>query len=81
MNTLLSEQAEALRELQETCDMLGIDIVIIGAAALRVWLPDVHRVTEDVDVAVALDLDEFSLLTARFSMRPRCVRRTWEICC
>jgi predicted nucleotidyltransferase len=73
MNLLLPEQIDALRELRAASDILAIDIVVIGAMALRVWIPDVHRLTEDVDVAVALDLDEFTSLTARlteFGWRP-----------
>jgi predicted nucleotidyltransferase len=39
--------------------------VVIGATALRAWLPDERRLTEDVDVALALDLPELGPLTAR----------------
>jgi predicted nucleotidyltransferase len=65
MTPLLPEQVDALRELRDVCDVLAIEIVVIGATALRVWIPDAQRLTEDVDVAVALDLDAFGPLTAR----------------
>lgn len=67
MTPLLPEQVDALRELGDVCEALAIDIVVIGATALRVWIPDAQRLTEDVDVAVALDLDAFGLLTGRLT--------------
>jgi hypothetical protein len=36
---------------------------VIGAVAYRVWMRDQYRTTEDVDAAVALDLEELSKLT------------------
>jgi predicted nucleotidyltransferase len=65
MTVLLPEQADALRQLQGICQALDVDVVVIGATAFRVWLPDAGRMTEDVDVAVALDLGEFPQLTTR----------------
>jgi predicted nucleotidyltransferase len=67
MSALLPEQVDALRELRETCHGIGVDIVLIGAMALRIWLPDVRRLTEDVDVAVALDTSEFTSLAVRLT--------------
>jgi predicted nucleotidyltransferase len=78
MSALLPEQVEALRELREICDGLGIDIVVIGAMALRIWLPDVPRLTEDVDIAVALDLNEFASLAARLTERGWRADPRWE---
>lgn len=66
MTPLLPEQRRP-RELRDVCETLAIDLVVIGATALRVWIPDAQRLTEDVDVAVALDLDGFGPLTARLS--------------
>lgn len=65
MTVLPPEQADALRELHRVCHDLTVDVVVIGAIALRVWIPDEHRLTEDIDVAVALDLDGFAPLAAR----------------
>lgn len=62
---LLPEQAEALRQLHDLCRQLAVDLVLIGAIAYRIWMPDEHRMTEDVDAVVALDLDELPQLTDR----------------
>ncbi len=67
MIVLLPEQAEALRQLQDVCRELGVDVVVVGAIGLRTWLQDEHRMTEDVDVAVALDLEYFEPLMARLA--------------
>ena len=63
MNWLLPGQLSALTELQAACGNLKADAVIIGAAACRAWFCDIGRYTEDVDVAVAVDLEEFTQLT------------------
>lgn len=78
MNLLLPEQAEALRTLQRVGGELGIDVVVVGAIALRVWIADVHRLTEDVDVVVALDLDDLSSLTTRLAARGWHPDPRWE---
>jgi predicted nucleotidyltransferase len=62
MTWLLPEQIAALAELQTICDRLGAAVVIIGAAAYRAWFEDPHRYTEDVDVAVAVDLEQLAKL-------------------
>jgi predicted nucleotidyltransferase len=67
MTVLLPEQAEALRELQGVCRDLGTEVVVVGAIALRAWIPDEYRLTEDVDVVVGLDLDEFESLATRLT--------------
>lgn len=63
MTWLLPEQLAAVAELQAVCARQGADTVIIGAAAYRTWFHDPGRHTEDVDVAVAVDLEEFAQLT------------------
>ena len=62
MIALLSEQVEALRQLQRACQEAGVKAVIIGAIAYRVWIDDDRR-TQDVDVALAVDIDQFGSLT------------------
>lgn len=57
MIELLPEQVEALRQLKRACQEAGMDAVIIGATAYRVWIDDDRR-TQDVDVAVAVDIDQ-----------------------
>jgi len=63
MTWMLPEQLAAMNELQAACNSLGVDVVIIGAAAYRAWFDDPGRYTEDVDVAVAIDMEEFTVLT------------------
>ena len=51
-----------LHLLQQYCDRLRADLVIIGAIAYQVHFPNDPRHTSDVDLAVALDLDDFAKL-------------------
>ena len=67
MTVLLPEQANALAELQATCDALEVDVVVIGAIAYRAWMHNEQRTTEDVDAVVALDLSELPRLTDRLT--------------
>ena len=64
MTPLSPEQVASVRELQTLCDRLGAEVVIIGAIALRIGLGDWSRHTEDVDVAIAIDLDDLPRLTS-----------------
>jgi predicted nucleotidyltransferase len=64
MIELLPEQVEAVRQLKRACQEAGVDAVIIGATAYRVWIDDDRR-TQDVDVALAVDIDQFGSLTDR----------------
>lgn len=57
MMELTPDQAEDLRDLQAACESFSADPVIIGATAYRVFVDDPYRTTEDVDIAIALDLD------------------------
>ncbi len=43
------------------------DLVVIGATSLLILLGDLGRFTRDVDLAVALDFDEFERLTMRLA--------------
>jgi len=65
MNELRAEQIDALLDLQRGCRQLQTQAVIIGATAYRIWTGDLNRTTEDedIDFAVALDLDELPNLT------------------
>jgi predicted nucleotidyltransferase len=69
MNPLTPEQTAAIRELREVCGDLGAQVVLIGAMAYRFWVRDLFRHTEDVDIAVALDLDDFDRLASILSSR------------
>jgi predicted nucleotidyltransferase len=63
MTTLLPEQVDAFRQIQDICGRLAVDGVVIGAIAYRLWVDDQHRMTEDVDLVVALDLVDLPRLT------------------
>jgi predicted nucleotidyltransferase len=64
MTALSPEQIASLRELQKACERLGVDAVLIGAIAFRIGMADRSRHTEDVDVALAIDLDDLPRLTS-----------------
>jgi predicted nucleotidyltransferase len=46
---------------------MGIELVVIGAVAYRVFIPE-QRYTQDIDLVVALDLDEFGTLEQALMM-------------
>lgn len=69
MTLFLPEQRDGLRELLELCRSTGVDVVVIGAMAYRFWIDDPHRHTEDVDVVLALDLDELAKLSEPLAER------------
>ena len=53
--------------INEICAELEPPCVLIGAMSLIVSMDDIGRFTRDVDLTVALDLDEFALLTDRLT--------------
>ena len=59
MSAVTAEQAEDLLLLEEA---IGTEFVIVGAVAYRTAIPDSQRHTEDIDIALALDLDDFGKL-------------------
>jgi predicted nucleotidyltransferase len=63
MTMLLAEQVDAVRQIQNICGRLTVDVVVIGAVAYRLWVQDQYRMTEDVDLVVALDLVDLPRLT------------------
>src|SRR3954462_673663 len=65
MIKLLPEQVEALQQLNDICRELKVKAVLIGAIAYRTWLDDENRTTEDLDVAIAIDIDELPLLAEK----------------
>jgi predicted nucleotidyltransferase len=62
MSRFSESQLQDLRDLQRAVSGLGAEAVIIGAMAYRVFIEDSRRETFDIDLAVALDLDEFQRL-------------------
>jgi predicted nucleotidyltransferase len=56
MISLFLFQVETLRQLEEAGAQLGAEIALIGASAMRMWLDVRWFTTDDVDVAVAVEL-------------------------
>ena len=68
MKTVLTPgQIADLGSLAQMCNESGADLVIIGATSLLLSIGELGRFTRDIDVTVALDLDEFALLTDRLN--------------
>ena len=65
MPELSSVQISDLQSLKEHCEQLNADLVVIGAIAYQIHFPGEERHTGDVDIAVALDFDDFALLEKR----------------
>lgn len=61
------DQMADLVAINEICGQLEAALVLIGAMSLIVSMDDIGRFTRDVDLTVALDLDEFALLTDRLT--------------
>jgi predicted nucleotidyltransferase len=64
---LTSDQITDLAGISQICHELGADLVVIGATSLLLHMGDLGRFTRDVDLTVALDLDEFERLTTRLT--------------
>ena len=66
----LSEaQRAALSELNDICRNRNTEAVIIGAVAFQAFYPNRDRYTRDIDLAVALDFEDFNLMQAELSQR------------
>ena len=57
MLSLFPTQVETLRQLRDAGTQLGAEIALIGASAMRMWLDVRWFSTDDVDVAVAVELE------------------------
>jgi predicted nucleotidyltransferase len=60
MSLLSREQAADFASLQRVVANLGSDLVVVGAMAYRAFFPDSTRHTEDVGVAIAMELDDLA---------------------
>ena len=56
-----------LIQLHNICNELKTQLVIIGAMAYKFHFPEIERYTADIDLTVALDLDDFAELEMRLS--------------
>ena len=60
MSLLSPEQAADFASLQRVVVNLGSDLVVVGAMAYRAFFPESARHTEDIDIAIAMDLDDLA---------------------
>ena len=68
MNDILTpDQIADLAGINQICEELGADLVVIGATSLLILMGDLGRFTRDIDLTVALDFDEFERLTMRLA--------------
>ena len=58
-----TEQLANLIQIKGICQAMGAELVVIGATAIMVQLGDLGRLTRDIDLTVALDLDDFRRLS------------------
>ena len=62
MSLLTPDQIDDLHELQDVCQQLETEAVIIGATAFRLFMKDENRQTRDIDLAIAIELEDLSKL-------------------
>lgn len=65
---LTNEQTEDLVQLQMVAEQFAAEVTIIGAAALLCFV-DLERFTRDVDLVLALDLEDFATFSAELKTR------------
>jgi len=58
-------QLSDIRALRDVSQASDVEIVVIGAAALLLQFENLARYTKDIDVTVALDLEDFEQFTVR----------------
>jgi predicted nucleotidyltransferase len=66
---LAEAQLVALSELNDICRDRHTEAVIIGAVAFQAFYPNRDRYTRDIDLAVALDFEDFHLMQAELSKK------------
>lgn len=67
MSLLSREQAADFVSLQRVVLHLDSDLVVVGAMAYRAFFPESARHTEDIDVAIAMDLDDLDRVESAFA--------------
>ena len=65
---LTPAQLEDLAQLHGVAEQFAADVAIIGAAALLCFI-DIGRFTRDIDLAVALDLEDFTTFGGELRLR------------
>lgn len=67
MIELSKAEIDDLRDLNEICEQMNADLVIVGAIAYQIHFSDDELKTADIDFAIALDLVDFAKLQADLS--------------
>lgn len=62
---LPSEVITAIRTVEKASLEFGGEVVIVGAVAYGLWIDDPWRATGDVDLTVAINLDQYAELSRR----------------
>ena len=60
MSLLCPEQAADFASLQRVVVSLGSDLVVVGAISHSPFFPESARHKEDIDIAIAMDLDDLA---------------------
>jgi len=63
VSLVTEEQVHDFRSLLDACSRFQTEPVVIGAVAYKAFIEDKERFTDDIDLAVALDLEDFQSLT------------------
>jgi predicted nucleotidyltransferase len=77
-DVLTSDQIADLAGIGAICKEWEADLVVIGATSLLILFGDLGRFTRDVDLTVALGLNEFERLTARLAALGWTSEPKWE---
>jgi predicted nucleotidyltransferase len=72
MISLFPTQVETLRQLKDAGTQLGAEIALIGATAMRMWIDSRWFTTDDVDVAIAVELGQIRELETALA------KKSWE---
>lgn len=65
---LTNQQLQDVAQVHLIAEEFAADIVIIGAAAL-LWFIDLGRFTRDIDLVIALELEQFAMFSVRLNSR------------
>jgi len=65
---LTIEQTADLKQLRTVAERFAAEVMLIGAAALLCFI-DLGRFTRDIDLVVALDLEDFAAFSVQLQVR------------
>jgi hypothetical protein len=74
-NFLTTEQLADLMQINAICQTMQADLVVIAATEILIQLGNLGRLTRDIDVAIALDPDDFRSLSGVLESAGMAARR------